>query len=124
MARILSITRTNSLDPGRRKKTLQNSFQIGPLSLSVMTICLIGFLALFYIIGTSMTSSKGFEAYQLEQQADELIEQNKALEIEASKLRAIDHLETSLNDSEEVFVPVTKVTTVRLPSKEVAVSGQ
>ncbi len=125
MARMLSITRdrTPAPSPGVRKKTLEGNskFKIGPLSLSVLTICLIGFLALFYIIGTSLTSNKGFEVYKLEQKADQLKHENKALKIKASELRSLDHLESSLDQKKDVFVPVKQVSAIQILPEEVAV---
>jgi len=92
------------------------------MTLSIMTIGLIGFLTLFYIIGTSLTSNKGFKVYQLEQKVDELKGKNENLEIEASKLRAIEKLESSLKKEDSQFVPVTKVSSIVIPNEEVAVS--
>jgi hypothetical protein len=122
MARLLSITRSSSLQPTVRKRTFGVPLKIGPVSLSIMTIGMIGFLALFYIIETSITSSEGFKVHQLEERTQELRDENQKLEVEASKLRALDRLEESLKTSDTQFVPVTKVTTVRLPEDAVAVS--
>lgn len=127
MARMLSVTREkiSRPGPGVRKKTLPGAskFKFGPLSLSVITICLIGFLALFYIIGTSLTSNKGFEVYKLEQKAEQLKHENKSLEIKASKLRSLEHLESSLNKGDDVFIPVRAVSAVKITPEEVAVIG-
>ena len=40
MARLLSITRSETLDPAVRKRTIQMPFRIGPMTLSIMTIAL------------------------------------------------------------------------------------
>src|SRR3990172_6830964 len=115
MARLLSITRNAPLDPSLRKREVTEPLKIGPLTLSVLTIGLVGFLTLFYIIETSMTASEGFKIHQYEQRINELNEKNQQLEVEASKLRALDHLEKKLDKSSVQFVPVTQVSTLKLP---------
>jgi hypothetical protein len=123
MARLLSITRSETLDPTVRKRTIQMPFRIGPMTLSILTIILIGFLSLFFIISTTTTSAQGFQLHSLEQRALDLREQNQRLEVEASKLRALDKLEQTLKDNKTTFVPVSKVSTIRLPEEAVAVTN-
>ncbi len=115
MARLLSITRSTPLDTKLRKRDLTAPLKLGPLSLGVLTVGLVGFLTLFYIIETSMTSSEGFKIHTYEQQVNDLQDKNQQLEVEASKLRALDHLEEKLDKSTLQFVPVTQVSTVKLP---------
>lgn len=115
MARILSISRSAPLDNYARKRDIKTPAKFGPMTLSVLTIGLVGFLTLFYIIETSMTSSEGFKIHQFEQRINELQDKNQQLETEASKLRALDHLENKLDKSSQQFVPVTQVTSIKLP---------
>lgn len=123
MARMLSITRSDNGSLGR-KRTLKTPFRLGPVTLSVMTIILVGFLALFFIISTTSTSAEGFELHQMEDRIVELRENNQKLEVELSKLRSLDHLEQSLNESHLNFIPVGQVTAIRLPEDAVAVTNQ
>lgn len=123
MARMLSITRSGE-GSGARKRGIDQSMKFGPITLSIMTIALVGFLALFFIVSTTSTSAEGFELHQLEERADKLEDQNQTLEVELSKLQSLDHLEKSIEDSHINFVPVTKVTTIRLTDDSVAVTNQ
>ncbi|MFH0831142.1 MAG: hypothetical protein V1895_03725 [Parcubacteria group bacterium] len=122
MARLLSIARAGSSGPTGRKRALVVPFKLGPVTLTILTVALVGLLALFFIISTTSTSAEGFELHSLEQRADELHEQNQQLEVDLSKLRSLDRLEQRLNTGNLNFVPVTKVTTLRLPDGSVAVS--
>lgn len=124
MARLLSIARAGSAAPAGRKRALAMTMKLGPVTLTILTVALVGLLALFFIVSTTSTSAEGFELHSLEQRADELREQNQQLEVDLSKLRSLDRLEGQLKDSSLNFIPVSKVTTVRLPDDSVAVGTE
>jgi hypothetical protein len=124
MARLLSITRSGSTTTTNRKRGLHVPFKLGPVTLTVMTVGLVGLLALFFIMSTTATSAEGFDLHAKEQQADELKEQNEQLEVDLSKLRSIDRLENSLKESKLNFVPVTKVSTIRISDEALAASSR
>ncbi|MFO0705007.1 MAG: hypothetical protein U0517_03550 [Candidatus Andersenbacteria bacterium] len=125
MARLLSITRSGATGSGLgaragRTRALRFPVKLGPVTLTIVTVGLVGILALFFIMSTSTTSAEGFDLHTKEQQADQLREQNEQLEVDLSKLRSIDRLENSLKDSQLNFVPVTKVSTIRLSDETLA----
>jgi hypothetical protein len=121
---MLSITRSASLEPSIRKRTTTSGFRIGPMTLSVVTVGLIGFMTLFYVVQASVGASESFEIHQLEQQSADLKDDNRRLELEASKLRALDSLEANLKDQKSSFVPAHPVASVQLPPEDVAVQSR
>lgn len=81
----------------KRKRTISRKFQTGPVFLAIATIiliCLISFLFLFQVF---QSSTEGYKISDLEKKVEELKEKNKQLEIEAAKLRSLEHIE-SLKD--------------------------
>ncbi len=129
MARLLSISRAgNTVEAGSGRASRQRSFKapfkLGPVSLTILTVAFVGLLALFFIMSTTATSAEGFQLHSLEQHAQDLREQNEQLEVDLSKLRSIDHLEKSINDSHLNFVPVTHVSTIRITDEALAASSQ
>jgi len=124
MARLLSISRgsTGHTKPTRSNRTraFGNSIKLGPVTLTIMTVGLVGILALFFIVSTTATSAEGFELHSLEQQAKELRDENQRLEVDLSKLRSLDRLEKSIDESKLNFVPVTKVTSIRISDEALA----
>lgn len=122
MARLLSITRSASLEPNVRKRTMSGSgFKIGPMTLSIVTIGLIGFMTLFYVVQASVGANESFQVHTLEQQSSDLKDQNRQLEVEASKLRSLDGLEKNLKSDQSSFVPARPVASITLPTDDVAV---
>lgn len=126
MARMLSITRSASLQPGIRKRSLGggSGFRVGPLTLSVVTVGLIGFMTLFYVVQASVGADESFQVHTLELRSVELQNQNRRLEVEASKLRALDSLERDLKDQRSSYVPARPVASVILPGDDVAVQSR
>jgi hypothetical protein len=127
MARMLSITRSASLEPGIRKRNLSggsNGFRVGPMTLSVVTVGLIGFMTLFYVVQASVGANESFQVHTLEQRSEELKDDNRRLEVEASKLRALDSLERELKDERSSYQTARPVASVQLPADDVAVQAR
>jgi|GEM_PF-2061288 len=133
MSRLLSITRTGATSlegsAGRtaratRQRGITSPFKLGPVTLTILTVAFVGLLALFFIMSTTSTSAEGFELHSLEQRADELSEQNEQLEVDLSKLRSLDRLEKSIDESHLNFVPVTKVSSIRISDEALAASSR
>jgi len=124
---MLSITRSANLQHGIRKRSLGgggSGFRIGPLTLSVVTVALIGFMTLFYVVQASVGADESFQVHTLELRSEELQNQNRRLEVEASKLRALDSLERDLKDQRSSYVPARPVASVILPGDDVAVQSR
>jgi len=121
---MLSISRSGEKGIASRKRNTSVAFKFGPMTLSIMTIAIIGFMALFYVVQASMSSEDAFQIHSLEAQGEELREKNRALETEASQLRALDSIEHKLQSSQRSFVPVSDVITLTLPDEAVAVAAE
>lgn len=91
---------------GKRKtKTLDSTTQINLILLSLIVI-----LGLTYLFVINSLSTKGYEIKKLQSQLNQLESEQKSLQVQASNLQSIDHIQQTaklLN-----FVPATNVTYV------------
>lgn len=96
MSRYLSLANTN-LVFGRRKKAVNLKLKRGPYTTAIVLVILICLLSLFFLAQVFQSSTKGYEISNLQQQAEELKEKNKALEIKAAELRSFDKIREAAN---------------------------
>lgn len=89
------IPKTNSWEPGFRKRTIQKELKIGPISLKFVTIALLAVAALFYLAESSQAASQKYRIMQLEDSKKELEAQSKELEIEAVRLKSLNEIKNS-----------------------------
>ncbi|MFH1508885.1 MAG: hypothetical protein ABIE68_01855 [bacterium] len=84
------ITLTNSADTiyGRRKATIKNKIQAGPVSLTVVTIVILGLVSLFYLAQMFYTTTVGYDIADLETQREELLESNEKLELQVADMKS------------------------------------
>lgn len=88
------ITKSQTWEPGFRKRTINKEFKIGPISLKFITIALIAIGALFYLAQSTQTSSQKYQIMQLQDQKQELESQSKQLEIEAARLQSLNEIKS------------------------------
>jgi len=89
------IPKTNTWEPGFRKRTIQKELKIGPISLKFVTIALLAVAALFYLAESSQAASQKYKIMQLEDSKKEVEVQSKELEIEAVRLKSLNEIKNS-----------------------------
>lgn len=90
------ITRTNTWEPGFRKRTIRGEFKIGPLSLKFITIALLAMAALFYLAQSAQTSTFKYKIMELEDQKSQIETDVKQLEVESARLKSLNELKNSV----------------------------
>ena len=83
-------------------RTFKRNFQIGPVSLNFLTIIIIFFLALFYLIQSQQSASKVYAIKELQQQKNEIISENEQLKIRAAELNSIENIKNTASDLQMV----------------------
>ena len=89
------ITKTNSWEPGFRKRTISKELKVGPVSIKFITIALLAVGALFYLAQSTQGASQKYKIMQLEESKKQLEAQSKDLEIEAVRLKSLNEIKNS-----------------------------
>ena len=89
------ITKTNTWEPGLRKRTIQKELKIGPVSVKFITIALLAIAALFYLAESSQASSQKYKIMQLQDAKNQVEANSKDLEVEAARLKSLNEIKNS-----------------------------
>lgn len=117
MGRLLTITRSDSVEFGLRKQAFSPQVKVGKKSLGFITIVLFLVLGLFYLAQTNEIATKGYKIRELEEKKAQELKKQERLNIEAARLRSIKQIqENAMNLN---MVPVTEINYVS-PAKSVA----
>lgn len=82
----------------RRNQNLyrsQSRMQLGPISLSFITIAVVCVLALLYLTQITKTSVYGYKITDLNQKRDKILAEKQELEVEAARLQSIERVQAS-----------------------------
>jgi len=93
MSRYLTITHSNSIRFGERKKALSSGFRMGRITLSFFLVMLICAAGVFYIFEVNNIATKGYEIKSLENRLNELRRENENLRLREAELRSIYKIE-------------------------------
>lgn len=89
------ITRTNTWEPGFRKRTIQGRLKIGPVSLKFITIALLAIAALFYLAQSAQSSTFKYKIMELQDQQSKVQTDVKQLEVESARLKSLNEIKNS-----------------------------
>lgn len=117
MGRLLTITRSDSVEFGVRKQAYAPQVKVGKRSLGFITIALFLVLSLFYLAQANEIATKGYKIRELEEKKTEALEKQERLNIEATRLRSIKEIQNNASNSQ--MVPATEVNYVS-PEKSFA----
>jgi cell division protein FtsL len=94
MSRFLTITNSNSVSFGERKKTVRpNSIKVGNVTLNFLLVALICILGVFYIFEVNNMATKGYEIKSLENKINDLKKDNEKLKIQSAELKSMYNIE-------------------------------
>jgi cell division protein FtsL len=97
MSQFLTITQSNSLPLGERKRTLkQKSIRLGGLertNLFFLLVVLICILGVCYIFEVNSVATQGYKIRELERQLQELKDNQEKLKIKEAELRSMYNIE-------------------------------
>ena len=89
------LTRTNTWQPGFRKRTINKEFKVGPLSLRFITIALLAIGALFYLAQSAQASTYKYKIMELDDQKSKIETDVKQLEVESARLKSLNEIKNS-----------------------------
>ncbi len=117
MGRLLTITRSDTVEFGIRKSAYAPQVKVGKRSLGFITIILFLILSLFYLAQTNQIATKGYKIRELEEKKAQELNKQESLKIEAARLRSIKEIQNNASNLE--MVPATEINYVS-PDKSVA----
>lgn len=89
------IPRTNTWEPGFRKKTIKTEFKVGPVSLKFITVALLAIAALFYLAQSAQSSTFKYKIMELEDQKSKVQTDVNQLEVESARLKSLNEIKNS-----------------------------
>ncbi len=117
MGRLLTITRSDSVEFGVRKSAYIPQVKVGKRSLGFVTVVLFLVLSLFYLAQANQIATKGYKIRELEERKTTALEKQERLNIEAARLRSIKEIQNNASSSQ--MVPATEINYVS-PDKSFA----
>ena len=94
MSRFLTITHSNSVAFGERKKTIRSQpARVGRVTLNFILVVLICALGVLYIFEVNNVATKGFVIMDLEKKVQELKDSNENLKIREAELKSMYNIE-------------------------------
>lgn len=117
MGRLLTITRSDTVEFGVRKSAFTPQVKVGKRSLGFITVVLILILSLFYLAQANQIATKGYEIRKLEDKKVQEMEKQDRLNIEAARLKSVKEIQNNANNLQ--MVPATEINYVS-PDKSVA----
>ncbi len=111
MGKILDIPtqRLNKRKRRHRQHTLSMPIKLGVTSVGFITVMVICFLALLYLIQANRTATFGFKIEEYDNAIAELKKEKADLELEAAKLRSTNQIKEKLEKLNMQEVDPTKV---------------
>ena len=94
MGRLLTITNSDTVRIGVRKRTVKPDLKVGPVSLSFISIAIFCILALFYLSQANQAAIKGYDIKKLEDKQAEIMADREKLEVEVASLQSIKEIES------------------------------
>jgi hypothetical protein len=94
MSRFLTITNSNSLGIGQRKRVVKpQSLRIGNVTINFILATLVCLLGVFYIFEVNNIATKGYEIKSFENRLEDLRKENERLKIQAAESKSMYNIE-------------------------------
>ncbi len=91
------ITSANTRTQGIRKRTINRTVHVGPLSLRFMTIIMLAIVALFYLAQSTQSATKNYSVQELQQNKENLTKEKDRLEVEITRLKSIQGIQGNVD---------------------------
>lgn len=89
------ITSSKSSRSGVRKRTINRTVHVGPLTLRFITLIMFAAVVLFYLAQSTQSATKRYEVRELEMQKTDLTKGKQRLEVEAARLKSLPNISES-----------------------------
>ena len=107
MGRYLTITNSDEIKEGVRKKTIGRSIVIGPTAIKFISIAIFAVLALVYLTQSTAGANRSMEIRELDSREAELDLQKERLEVEKNRLKSLGEIDEQFKPAE--LEPVSSV---------------
>jgi len=94
------LTNKNTDKVGIKKRTIEQSVKIGPLSLKFITLLIFAALTLFYLAQSTQSATKKYQLRELQVTQSQLEEDRETSEAEALRLKSLKEIETKIEGLE------------------------
>ncbi|MEA3273573.1 MAG: hypothetical protein U9Q72_03215 [Patescibacteria group bacterium] len=109
MGKIIEITKQKKNIRGRRRRTISSPIKLGVTTLGFITIMVICFLSLLYLLQANRTATCGFQIEEYDNAISKLTKEKAELELEAAKLRSTNQIKEKLETLNMREVDPTKI---------------
>lgn len=96
MGRILTVTNSNSINPGVRKKTIGREIIIGPNAIRFVAVAIFAILALVYLAQSTSGANRSVKVRDLEDQKANLQLEKEQLEVEQTRLKSLKEIDSGV----------------------------
>jgi hypothetical protein len=93
----------------------QQSLNVGPVSLTFITILLGFVLSLFYLTQSNKIATRGYQIAKLQSTRTELLASQDQLQVEAARLQSIEQIKANVTANNQM-VPVNSVSYLNAPT--------
>ncbi len=107
MGRNFLVTRGNTIELGRKKKTISRSIAIGPNAVKFIALTIIAILAVVYLSQSTAGAGRSVKLRDLESAKDDLTLEKERLESEQTRLKALKEIDNGVE--KQVMEQVTNV---------------
>lgn len=107
MGRAFVFTNSNTIDLGRRKRTLDRHIVIGPNAIKFVALTIIAVLAVVYLSQSTAGASRSLRIRDLDSSKGSLMLEKERLEAEQTRLRSLKEIDGGID--KPVLEPVTSV---------------
>lgn len=96
MGRVLTMTNSNSVAAGVRKKTIGREIVIGPNAIKFVTIAIFAILALVYLAQSTAGANRSVKVRDLSDKKAQLQLEQERLEVEQTRLKSLKEIDSGV----------------------------
>jgi len=96
MGRMLTLTNSNDVGLGVKKRTLKRELVIGPTTIKFITLTLFGILALVYLTQSTAGANRSIKVQQIDDQKTQLELRKESLEVESTRLQSLQQIDQNI----------------------------
>lgn len=93
MGRVLTVTNSNSINPGVRKKTIGREIVIGPNAIRFVAVAIFAILALVYLAQSTSGANRSVKIRDMEDKKTQLELEKQQLEVEQTRLQSLREID-------------------------------
>jgi hypothetical protein len=115
MGRSFVVTNSNSVELGKKKKTIRREITIGPTAIKFISITIAAILAVVYLSQSTAGANRSIKVQDIENKKSDIVLERESLETEQARLRSLKTIDDSIAkpDMQAVSTVSTPTTPVK-----------